>query len=161
MKPALYLLLAGIALVLPGNADEAMEKPATAPTSAPTPVSAEVRFAAVNVFVDSLESPLGAYQFELTATDGDVKLAGLEGGDHAAFRAAPFYDPGALLQNKVIVAAYSTASSLPRGKTRVATLHVQITGSTAPRYRATITAAASGDGKPIAAQISISEGALP
>jgi len=115
-----------------------------------------VRFEAVDVFVDSGDKPLAAYQFELKARSGEVLLAGLEGGEHAAFKAAPYYDTTALLQNKVIVAAFSTAPELPHGRTRVARLMVQVTGPAEPAYDATLSVAGSTDGKPIAdAKLSI------
>jgi len=108
-----------------------------------------VRFEAVDVFVDSGDKPLAAYQFELKARSGEVLLAGLEGGEDAAFKAAPYYDTTALLQNKVIVAAFSTAPDLPHGRTRVARLMVQVTGPAEPAYDATLSVAGSTDGKPI------------
>jgi hypothetical protein len=108
-----------------------------------------VRFEAVDVFVDSGDKPLAAYQFELKAKSGEVLLAGLEGGEHAAFKAAPYYDTTALLQNKVIVAAFSTAPDLPHGRTRVARLMVQVSGPVEPAYDATLSVAGSTDGKPI------------
>ncbi len=108
-----------------------------------------VRFEAIDVFVDSGGKPLAAYQFELKARSGEVLLAGLEGGEHAAFKAAPYYDTTAMLQNKVIVAAFSTAPRLPHGRTRVARLMVQVTGPTEPAYDATLSVAGSPDGKPI------------
>ena len=127
---------------------------------APTPPKAEVvRFEAVDVFVDSGDKPLAAYQVELTAKAGDALLAGLEGGEHAAFRPAPYYDPRALLNNKVIVAAFSTAADLPHGRTRVARLMVQVSGPAEPRFAATLTTAASADGKPIPAAVTASPAA--
>jgi len=115
-----------------------------------------VRFEAVDVFVDSGDKLLAAYQFELKAKSGEVLLAGLEGGEHAAFKAAPYYDPAALLRNKVIVAAFSTAPQLPHGRTRVARLMVQVTGPDEPAYDAKLSVAGSTDGKPMSdAKLSI------
>ena len=108
-----------------------------------------VRFNAVDVYVDSGDKPLAAYQFEVKAQHGEVLLVGLEGGEPAAFRTAPYYDPSALLQNKVIVAAFSTAPQLPHGRTRVARLMVQVSGPNEPVYDATLSVAGSTDGKPI------------
>lgn len=156
---ALLLLLAG-GLVAAQATREA--GPATLPaeaarpaTSPATDASGSVRFSAVQVYVDAGQTSLAAYQFEVTARTGNVALVGLEGGDHPAFRSAPYYDTRALLQNKVIVAAFSTAADLPRGRTRVATLMVQITGDAEPIYDAKLVTAGSADGKPIPATVTV------
>lgn len=122
--------------------------PATSEASGPT-VQPAVRFATVSVIVDSGATPLAAYQFELAAEVGQVKIVGIEGGEHAAFAAPPYYDPAAMMNNRVIIAAFSTGRDLPKGKTRVATVHVQITGDTGPRYAAKLIVAGSDNGTPI------------
>jgi hypothetical protein len=156
---ALLLLLAGGLIAAqstreagPTSLPAGATRPATSPsTDAPGPV----RFGAVEVYVDPGQAPLAAYQFEVTARTGDVTLVGLEGGDHPAFKSAPYYDTRALLRDKVIVAAFSTAADLPRGRTRVATLMVQITGDAEPAYDARLVVAASADGKPIPAKVTL------
>ena len=154
MKPTAVLLMVGLLLASGGRAADPQTQPASRPATAPAAEPAgPVRFAAVQVFVDSGDKPLGAYQFELTATTGHVTLVGLEGGEHAAFKSAPYYDTRALLESKVIVAAFSTAADLPKGKTRVATLMVQVQGKADPAYAATLKAAASAGGESIPAQI--------
>ena len=55
----------------------------------------------------------------------------------------------------MIVAAFSTAADLPRGRTRVATLMVQITGDAEPAYDAKLVTAASADGKPVPATVTV------
>ena len=110
-----------------------------------------VRFAAVDVYVDSGEEALAAYQFELTAEEGDLKIVGIEGGEHPAFEDPPYYDPEALSQNRVIIAAFNTGDDLPIGRTRVARVHVQIEGNQAPDYIVKLDVAASADGEPIEA----------
>jgi len=137
-------------------------KRTTAPATKSEPGS--IHFRAVQIYVDTGDKPLAAYQFDLTATAGDVTLVGLEGGDHPAFKPAPYYDTLALLNNKVIVAAFSTAADLPRGRSRVATLMVQVTGDVEPAYSGKLTAAASADGNPIQAELIVTplpEGAHP
>lgn len=150
MKAFAPLLLVAVLFAAGGSAADPESQPATAPADA---AQGPVRFAAVHVSIDSGDTPLAAYQFELVAKTGRVALVGLEGGDAAAFKAAPYYDPKALLANKVVVAAFSTAVDLPRGKTRVATLMVQITGDADPTYAATLQAAAGGDGQSVSAQV--------
>ena len=126
-------------------------------TAAPPPAKSPdfVRFEAVNVYVDSGSQPLACYQFEVKAGSGEVLLAGLEGGDHPAYNAAPYYDPAALLRDRVIVAAFSTASDLPRGRTRVARLMVQVVGPVEPTWDCKLMVAGSPDGKPISATIQV------
>jgi hypothetical protein len=118
------------------------------------------RFEAVNILIDPHGKPLAAYQFELTAEQGDVTLVGIQGGDHPAFSQAPYYDPHALLANRIIIAALNTGADLPTKKTRVATLMVRVAGALEPKYNARLQVAASGDAKAIDADLSI-EGVNP
>ena len=117
-----------------------------------------VRFEAVDVYVDSGTGALAAYQFELAAEVGEVKIVGIEGGEHAAFTDPPYYDPAALAHNRVIIAAFNTGADLPTGNTRVARIHVQVTGAEAPQYAIKLHVAASGDGKEIQATASVTGG---
>jgi hypothetical protein len=122
----------------------------------------DARFKAIDVFVDSKEQPLAAYQIELHATAGDVKIVGIGGGEHAAYKQPPFYDPKAMMGERVIVAAYSTADDLPVGKTRVARVHVRVGGDVEAKYELKLTALASKEGKSIAgATVSLAEGKRP
>ena len=101
-------------------------------------------------------------EFQVTTSAGDVTLVGIEGGEHAAFRQPPYYDPKAMGQNRIVLGAFNTGSDLPRGRTRVARLMVRVTGDTPPAYAATVQVAASPDDKPIpnaAVSVSESEGA--
>lgn len=118
-----------------------------------------VRFVSVAVWVDSGAQPLAAYQIAFTAKRGDVKVVGIEGGEHPAFQNPPFYDPKALQHDKVILAAFNTAptAQLPHGVTRVATLHLQVSGSKPPRYVAKLEAAANATGQSISAKVSLEE----
>jgi len=49
----------------------------------------KIRFQTVDIFVDSNEQPLAAYQLEMVAESGEVRIAGIEGGEHAAFKSPP------------------------------------------------------------------------
>jgi len=137
MKPLHALVLAGIFLATAGLSQE---------TSLDT---AAVRFEAVNVYVDSGDRPLAAYQFEFAAETGEVTIVGIEGGEHPAFTEPPYYDPAALSRNKVIIAAFSTAKDLPKGRTRVARIHVRVSGDIEPEYVVALRVAASADGERI------------
>ena len=121
-------------------------------------VDAKVRFAPVHVYLDSGDRPLAAYQFELKATKGRIKIVGVEGGTHAAFKEAPYYDPAALMQDRIIIAAFNTGQDLPTGRTRIATLHLQITGDTQPRYKLEPIVAANAEGQEIAADLTLERG---
>ena len=117
-----------------------------------------VRFEAVDVYVDSGKGTLAAYQFELAAEVGEVKIVGIEGGDHAAFAEPPYYDPAALAHNRVIIAAFNTGADLPTGKTRVARVHVQVTGAAEPEYALKLHVAADANGREIEATVSVMGG---
>jgi hypothetical protein len=115
----------------------------------------DVRFAAIAIYVDSSE-PLAAWQFELTEATGSMAVVGVENGESAAFPEAPHYDLEAVAQDRadrIIVADYSLAASagLPRGRTRVATVHVRLSGGREPAFELQLTAAGNADGQPIPA----------
>jgi len=118
-----------------------------------------IRFQAVDVFVDSKDAALAAYQLEFTVASGDAKIVGIEGGEHPAFTEAPFYDPKAIQHERVILAAFSTqpAAKLPKGKTRVATIHLQVSGNYELKFEIRLHAAANSAGAVIIAEGSATE----
>ena len=107
------------------------------------------QFQAIDIFVDSKHQPMAAYQLEFSAKQKSVRIVGVEGGDHETFKAPPFYDPKAMQRNRVVLGAYSTGKDLPTGRTRVATIHVQVTGAGAADYRLKLQTAANSEGDPI------------
>jgi hypothetical protein len=132
--------------------------PATGQPVAGTLPAANVRFGYVDVYIDPRGTPLAAYQFELKVASGDVKIVGIEGGEHNAFREPPYYDPAALMNGRVILAAFNTGADLPATKTRVARVHVRIAGAEQPQYSISMEAAADASGRPIAVTASVTEG---
>ncbi len=116
--------------------------------------SPAVRFEFIDVYVDSGDVPLAAYQFELTDAAGSIKIVGIEGGEHEAFATPPYYDPKALKNNRVIIAAFSTADDLPTGQTRVATVHVQVEVDVIPEITINLEAAGDVQGNEIDAGVS-------
>jgi hypothetical protein len=146
VKTIWLLLLTLGSLALAGFAQESAPKPEP------------VRFRTVDIFVDSTNRPLAAYQIEFAAPAG-AKIVGIEGGEHAAFKEAPFYDPKAMQHERVIIGAFSTATAdkLPTGKTRVATIHLQTTGVLALRYEVQVKAAATVAGKRISVHANAEE----
>jgi hypothetical protein len=128
---------------------------------APSGIAGEespVSFVPCHIYLDSGEHPLAAYQFELKIKRGDVKIVGVEGGEHPAFGDAPYYDPAALSRNRIIIAAFNTAESLPTGRTRIATLHLQVTGEVVPDYESVLTVSADAEGKSIPTTITFEQG---
>ena len=132
-----------------------------APLCAQQPATEEgrSRFRAVDIFIDSKSAPLAAWQIEFAATNGTVKIVGIEGGETEAFRNPPFYDPKAMQQERVIIAAFSTESpeKLPVGKTRVATIHLVVIGSTIPGFQLRLHVAGDSEGKKITGEAGFQE----
>ena len=119
-------------------------------------VAGQTRFGWVDVSVDSGKEPLGAYQFELAVEKGTASIVGLEGGEHPAFAAAPYYDPAALQKARVIVAAYSVADTLPTGKTRVARVMVEMQGDAG--FAVKLMKTYNKDGREIPAKVEFTQG---
>ena len=159
MKPPVLkllcaMVLSAVLLATPGRAAD------PGPAAPAAPAARGVRFSYLDVYLDAGAKPLAAYQVELTSTAGHVLLTALEGGEHAAFKDAPYYDPAALhgANSRVIVAAFNTGGNLPSGRTRVARLHLQVTGPAEPAWATKLQVAASSDGKPIEAKLTVSAG---
>lgn len=150
MKRAAALMLTVLLALVGGAADNPYDRPATRPTER------SPRFAAVNVYIDPRGQPLAAYQFELTSQGGEVKLVGVEGGEHPAFADPPYYDPKANLHNRIVIAAFNTGDDLPRNRTKVATVMVQVSGNAS--WSAKLDVAGSPNANHIEAGISVSEG---
>ena len=151
MKEITAIILISVVVLVPVLAQQSQRD---YPTEQP-----RVRFAPLHVYLDSAGNGLAAFQFELKATAGQVKIVGVEGGSHEAFsKTPPYYDPAALANNRIIIAAFSTQPNLPRGRTRIATLHLQILGDAEPQYELTLTVAADADGEKIPAKVSFEKG---
>ncbi len=141
MKSLLLMLaFAFFAAAAPTQPDELPE------VNPPLSATQAVRFATFDVVIDPKGQPLAAYQLELTADSPHVKLAGIEGGEHTAFRDPPYYDPAAMSRNRVILAAFNTGSDLPKQPFRAARLHVQISDHATPKWEVKLTVASSADG---------------
>lgn len=117
------------------------------------------RFAAVDLFIDSGDRPLGAYQLEFRAMNVGAVIVGVEGGDAAPFKEAPFYDPAAMRHERVILAAFSTAVDLPRGRTRIARIHLMTRADSIPEYQTTLITASTGEGRKFEATLQHEQGA--
>ncbi|HEX2838776.1 MAG TPA: hypothetical protein VHN77_11705 [Phycisphaerales bacterium] len=185
MKPAAVLLvLALLALLSPSQregaggglssrttheaADTSRPVDGQAPRIHPVhPIHLITRFTAIDIFIDSGTTPLAAYQLDFTAaapghdeqSSASVKIVGIEGGEPGPYNAAPYYDEHAIQTERVIIGALSTlpADQLPRGKVRVARIHLMATGAphtTTPTCALTLTTAAGADAQRIDAAAS-------
>src|SRR5688572_11359832 len=104
--------------------------------------TAQTQFAVYDVFVDSAGEELAGYQIIVRAPDG-VKFAGVEGGEHAAYKSPPIYDSKAINRETIIIAALGSGTNLPREQTRVAALHVQLEGGEIPELTIKLQSAGS------------------
>ncbi len=114
-----------------------------------------VYFVPVAVFVDSGDNSLGVYQVEIKAIVGDAKIVGVEGGEHKAFKEPPYYDTAALMQSRIILAKFCTQNDLPTGRTKIATLHMQVTGDIIPEYEVIVNVIGNSDGEAIDATVTV------
>ena len=150
MKEITAIILMSISIIVPVLAQQSEQDIMT--------VQPSVRFAPLHIYLDSGNKSLAAYQFELKAAAGQVKIVGVEGGQHPAFKEAPYYDPAALANDRIIIAAFNTGRELPKGRTRIATIHLQIIGDAEPDYELKLTVAADADAKEIPAKITFEKG---
>jgi hypothetical protein len=111
----------------------------------------DVRFAPVDLFLDT-DQALAVYQLELLVKGGDAKIVGVEGGDSDGFSNAPYYDPDALSQGRIVLGAFSTEHVLTRGRRRVATVHMQEAGAVPATYELRLVVAANADGAAVTAR---------
>ena len=118
--------------------------------SAPAP--GDVRFNSVEIHLEAPDRRIAAYQFELAVTSGDARIVGIEGSNIEGFKQAPYYDPAALAKGRVIIAAFSTRSTLPKGKNQVATVHMREAGKTPVVYELRRIVAADETGVSVTAQ---------
>jgi hypothetical protein len=117
----------------------AMRPQEPAPTHPP-------RFVAQDVFVDTGDHELAAWQIWFRVAGKGARIVGVEGGEHPAFTDAPYYDPEALQGGRIIVAAFSTETDLPSGRTRVARIHLIVDSDANPHFDITLEACAGPDG---------------
>lgn len=125
----------------------------------PAVLAQDVRFAAVDIYLDSAE-PVAAWQFELSDRRGTMKVVGVEQGESAAFERVPYYDREAVARgqaDRIIVADYSLADAdeLPSGRSRIATLHLMLSGDTDADFDLQLVTATTYDGEAMDARISL------
>ena len=119
----------------------------------------DIRFAAVDVYLDSAE-PVAAWQFELSDRTDGMKIVGVEQGDSPAYARAPYYDREAVRlgeADRIIVADYSLADAieLPSGRVRIATVHLLLNGDDDADFNLLLVTATTYDGVVTDARISL------
>lgn len=156
------LIAIDVCLITFSSAQDSADKPnvtkpqvQTVELEAPANANNGIRFEAIDVFIDSADRSLAAWQLELQSTQNAIEIVGIEGGQHAAFSEPAFYDPQAMNGNRVVLAAFSTAKELPTGKTRVARIHIQCQGRNVTEYKTSLIVTADADGKAIPGKLSI------
>ena len=122
------------------------------PWSAAQAAEPSGRFVPVDVVVESGGMPLASYQVLFEISSGNAQVVGLEGGEAAVFAKMPRHDPDALPGERVIIADFSLAEAgdLPRGRVRVATIHVFVENDRPLKFDTRLQAATDIDGKNIA-----------
>ena len=140
LRAALSVLVAAAALALAAQPDGAV-------------------FTTVDLYVSS-DTPVAAWQVELTERRGSMQIVGIERGDDSTFRDPPFYDRVALERgstDRLVLASFSLsdAQQLARGRVRIARVHVRTSGPIEPDYAARLVAVGSADGRAIDAQLSL------
>lgn len=161
------LIAFDVSLMALAYAQDADVRPSEAPVQTvdtdlpgPTDIAADApRFEAIDVFVDSGDQSLAAWQLELTSRSKGVEIVGIEGGEHPAFAEPAYYDPRAMNNNRVILGAFNTGNNLPSGRSRVARVHIQVKGPGNRLWHTELTTSANADGKRIPAEISIARAA--
>lgn len=115
-----------------------------------------VRFQAIDLYVDSGEHRLVAYQVEMRFDKSRVEVVGVEGGEAEVFKGAPHYDPRGLAGGRLILAAFTTDhKNAPRGRTRVARSHLRIEGEGQPDLGIRLITAAEPGGQRIKAKVDL------
>lgn len=125
--------------------------------------SAAAEFAVYDVFLEPHGEPMAAYQLKISDQNSAVKILSVEGGEHKSYQNPPFFDPKAIQQNVIKLAAFATdpADALPKRKTRVAALHVEINDDLKPRLVVAIEAAARPGGSRIFIEATLSKREKP
>jgi hypothetical protein len=159
------LLLMGVLMLLAGAwwaqaiARGPLPSAATAPAARlELPAAAGMRFVPVDIVLDTGSRALGSYQLEITAAH--AAFVGLEGGDPAPFKKAPYYDPAALQppdagRARIVIAAFSTEAQLPTGASRIARLHLSLAGDEKPELTSKLVVATDGAGRTIEAKLQL------
>ena len=109
----------------------------------------EVKFMAIDVYADSRDKQLVAWQLQLQYPE-TIKLISIENGESKAFDRLPDYNKKLADKGRVVIAAFTTNDqAAPKGENRIMRLHIQYTGDKKPQFNISVLAAASPGGKRI------------
>ncbi len=111
----------------------------------------DVRFRALDIHVDAGADALAVYQIEILAKN--ALIAGVEGGEPEPYKKPPYYDTKALQGGRIVLGAFTTNDKAPRGKVRVARIHMMEQGNAT--YLAKVVVAAKPGGARIAAKVEV------
>jgi hypothetical protein len=124
----------------------AAPRAATAPILQVPSAHGDVRFETRDVVIDPRGATLAAWQVRLVDPSGRVRIVGVEGGENAVFAAPPHHDPRALSHGAIVLAAYDTTDAGPTTSSRVARVHLAVTGAADVAFEVTLEVAASPAG---------------
>ena len=113
-------------------------------------------FMPLDIYIDSGDEPLAAYQFELRYDSWAYSIAGIEGGE-GALAEAPYYDPRGMESGRIVIASFTTDPNPAAGRVRVATVHVAVDEDVAPEqdFAVTLVVAAGPAENTVRAEIEI------
>lgn len=146
----IWLLLVVVTCIL------RMSIPGQRAIGADLPATGDIRFTYVDIMLDPKGQSLAAWQVEVAAEVGEVSLVGVETGEHPAYAKRPaYYDPAALKGRRMIVGDFSLDANLPKAKTRVCRLMLEIKGAAKPVYAAKVMAAADSEGRKLDVMVEV------
>ena len=125
----------------------------------PTHASDASVFQAIDIYLET-DEPVAAWQFRLSERHSSMTIVGVENGESEVFSSAPYYDRAAVRDgsaDRIIVADYSLADpdNLPKGRIRIATLHVMLSDPGKPDFDLQLVTATTADGSVIDAAIDL------
>ena len=122
----------------------------------PPPPQKKASFRALDLWVDAGDSPLAAYQIECNYNPKQVKIVGIEGGEAKAYNPAPYYDRAGKTGGRIIIAAFTIEDEeAPKGRTRVARLHLRVEGEGDADVSLSLVTAARPGGDRIEPEVSL------
>lgn len=106
----------------------------------------DLRFETRDVVIDPRGTPLAAWQVRIVDPSGRARIVGVEGGADRVYAEPPHHDPRALSRGAIVLAAYDTTHAGPSTPSRVARVHIAVTGAADVVFDVTLEVAASPGG---------------
>ena len=115
-----------------------------------------IHFTSVDIWVNSGEEALAAYQTEIVYDKNKIIVVGIEGGEKNGFKRAPFYDLKGMKSGRIIIASFiKNKQNALNGKARIARLHLQVSGEKYNDFSIKLMAAANVKGEKIQPSVKI------